>query len=306
MTPDDLFPDIDVLIVGGGPAGLSAALVLGRCLRTVLLVDSGRYRNATSRSAHGYLTRDGVDPAELRRAGRSELGRYATVQVRDDEAVDSTATDVGFETSLASGGTVRSRRLLLATGVQDRLPALPGIHDLYGRGVWHCPYCDGWENRGLPLAVYGDGQTGVALALELTRWTHDLVVCTNGSKLTAESQQRLSRHDIGWRTEPVRMLEGDASGMTSISFFHGPDLPRQGLFFVTKETQRSPLVARLGCQLTDGGTVDTSENEAAGVPGLYVAGDASKAAQMVVVAAAEGAQAAAAINAALMSQDLRL
>ena len=302
----DESPRVDVVVVGGGPAGLSAALVLGRCLRSVWLFDSGRYRNGVSHAAHGYLSRDGVDPAELRRLGRADLERYTTVQLRDLEVVDATTVDGGFVVSMADGSSVQSRRLLLATGVRDHLPAFPGIHDLYGRGVWHCPYCDGWEQRGLPLAVYGSGAAGVAMALELTRWTTDLVVCTNGAQLAPSDMARLERHGICFRLEPVRRLDGDAAGLRAIQFVEGPELLRRGLFFVTQEAQASPLVAQLGCRLNSGGTVETKENEAAGVPGLYVAGDASKAAQMVVVAAAEGAQAAAAINTSLMHDDLGL
>jgi len=297
---------VDVVVVGGGPAGLSAALILGRCLRTVLLFDSGSYRNAASHAAHGFLSRDGIDPAELRRAGRQDLERYTTVEIRDVEVVDAEPVDGGFDVTPANGDSVHSRRLLLATGMRDHLPPLPGIDSLYGRGVWHCPYCDGWEQRNQPLAVYGDGETGVALALELTRWTRDLVVCTNGSELTTEARQQLDRYGIAWRLEPILRLDGNASGMRAIQFTQGRELLRRGLFFVTRETQASPLVARLGCRLNDSGTVDTTENEAAGVAGLYVAGDADRAAQMAVVAAAEGAVAAAAINTSLLHEDLRL
>ena len=207
---------------------------------------------------------------------------------------------------LADGGRVHSRRLLLATGVRDDLPPFPGIEDLYGRGVWHCPYCDGWEQRDQPLAVCGDGDRGAALALELTGWTRDLVVCTNGSNPSPKSQRRLKRHGIGWRPETIQRLDADRSGMRAVQFTQGPELLRRGLFFATRETQASPLVARLGCRLNDQGTVDGNENEAAGVPGLYVAGDAVRAAQMAVVAAAEGAEAAAATNTSLLHDDLRL
>jgi thioredoxin reductase len=182
---------------------------------------------------------------------------------------------------------------------------LPGIEDLYGRGVWHCPYCDGWEQRGQPLAVYGAGQSGVALALEMTRRTRDLVVCTHGEQLTATSRRRLQIHGISWRREPILRFDSDSSGLRSIHFSSGKELPRRGLFFVTQESQASSLVAKLGCRLNDHGTVDTNNNEAAGVPGVYIAGDASRAAQMVVVAAAEGAQAGAAINTSLTQDDLQ-
>lgn len=302
MTEDR--PALDVVVVGGGPAGLSAALILGRCLRTVLVCDSGRYRNAASHASHGYLTRDGVPPAEIRAAGRRDLERYSTVRMVDVEVIDAVPTQRGFRVLMGDGSAALCRRLLLATGVRDRLPPLPGAEALYGRGVWHCPYCDGWEQRGLPLAVYGDGDAGVAMALEMTRWTRDLVVCTNGQPLTAAAKRRLEVHRVGWRLEPIVNLEGDSSGMRSIHFASGEELPRRGLFFATKESQASLLIDRLGCRLNDQGTVDTNDNEAAGVPRLYVAGDASKAAQMVVVAAAEGAQAGAAMNSSLAHEDL--
>lgn len=300
----DKFLPLDVIVVGGGPAGLSAALVLGRCLRTVLLCDSGRYRNAVSPAAHGFLSQDGIDPAELRRAGRADLGRYDTVQIRDVEVVDACPTPAGFTVSLADGRSFQCRRLLLATGVQDRLPSVPGMAALYGRGVWHCPYCDGWEQRGRALAVYGAGEAGVALALEMTRWTRDLVLCTDGAELAPADRDRLAHQRIGYRGESVRRVVADATGLRAVEFATGPELPRQGLFFVTTETQASPLVGRLGCRLNEEGTVDTSENQATGVPGLYLAGDASKSVQMAIVAAAEGAQAAAAINVSLMHEDL--
>ena len=200
----------DVLIVGAGPAGLNAALMLGRCRRRVLVCDTGRPRNAASRALHGYLSRDGTPPSELLAIGRQELEKYETVEFRHVEVVQATwhAEEKQFEAELASGDRVRSRKLLIATGVADNVPDVEGIDELYGKSVFHCPYCDGWEVRDQPLAIYGRGERGHGLALELTAWSRDLVLCSNGPcELDDAQRERLARNGIAVREEAIARLE---------------------------------------------------------------------------------------------------
>ena len=297
----------DVIIVGGGPAGLSAALILGRCRRSVVVFDTGTPRNAPSHALHGYLTRDGIPPADFLKLARQEMATYRTVQLRDEEvsAVECQA-DGGFLATLASGERVRSRKLLIATGVVDNLPEIPGFRELYGRSVFHCPYCDGWELRDQPLAIYGRGARGVGLALELTVWSRDLVLCTDGpSEIDPEDLGRLTRNRIGVREERVTALDVAGGRLSRIVFEDGEPLARRALFFTTGQYQRSDLLERLGCQFNDKGTVRTGKYETTHLPGLFVAGDASRAVQWVVVAAAEGAEAAFAINTDLLKEDLK-
>lgn len=203
---------------GGGPARLSAALLLGRCRRTVLLLDSGTYRNATATHLHGFLSRDGVAPRLLRQMGRADLQRYETVEALN-EAVRSVApTDGGFAVEL-SDRTVRARTLLLATGVADELPEVPGFMKIYGSSAFHCPYCDGWEVRDAPLAIYGRTDAAHGLALELTGWSRDLVLCTDGSSaLTKEHRARLATHGIALREEAIMWLESTDGMLQRIVF----------------------------------------------------------------------------------------
>jgi thioredoxin reductase len=295
----------DAVIVGAGPAGLSAALILGRCRRRVLVCDAGRPRNAVSRALHGFLTRDGIDPAELRRVGRDELRRYPTVEVRDIEVVDGKCETHGFAVTLSDGTTLSSRTLLLATGVVDLLPQIEGFQAFYGRSVFHCPYCDGWEVRDQPLAIYGSGEHGTGLALELTAWSADLVLCTDGaSALSGHDAERLARHGIGLREEPIARLEGRDGILERIVFATGDVLERRAMFFGTGEHQGSNLAARLGCAFTAKGAVQTGDYEITNISGLYVAGDASRFVQLAIVAAAEGAAAAFAMNTAMLKEDL--
>jgi thioredoxin reductase len=298
---------VDVIVVGAGPAGLSAALMLGRCRRSVVVFDSGTPRNGPSHALHGYLTRDGIPPADFLKLARQEMTAYPTVQLRDEEvAAVECQSGVGFLTTLASGEQLRSRKLLIATGVVDNLPDIPGFAELYGRSVFHCPYCDGWEMRDQPLAIYGRGARGVGLALEMTAWSRDLVLCTDGpSEINPEDLGRLSRNGIGVRDERVTRLEGAEGRLSRIVFVEGEPLARRALFFTTGQYQRSDLLERLGCPFNEKGTVLTGKYERAHLPGLFVAGDASRAVQWVIVAAAEGAEAAFAMNTDLLKEDLK-
>jgi thioredoxin reductase len=296
----------DVVIVGAGPAGLSAALLLGRCRRAVLICDSGKPRNAASHALHGYLTRDGIDPREFLAIGRRELERYDTVDRREIAVADATCEDTGrFRVVLSDGSIVRSRKLLVATGVCDNLPDIEGIQEMYGRSVFHCPYCDGWEIRDEPIAIYGQGARGVGLSLELTAWSRDLVLCTDGhTEISADDRDQLARNRIRIREERVTALEGHQGMLQRIRFDSGETLARSAMFFTTGQFQRSELAVRLGCEINDKGTVRTGKYESTHLPGLYVAGDASRAVQWVIVAAAEGAEAAFAINSDLIKEDL--
>ncbi len=292
----------DVIIIGAGPAGLSAALFLGRCRRTVLLCDDGHPRNYPSHALHGFLTRDGIEPAEFRSIAREQLHQYPTVEIREATVKDAFRRDRSFEVALADGTRLRCRKLLLATGLIDELPQIQGIEAYYGRSVFHCPYCDGWEQRDRSIAVYARGDhKGGGLALELTQWSRNLVLCTDGpSELSDHYRQRLARYRIPVREERIVELAG-ADGMVEAMIFEtGERLTCEAIFFNTGCRQASDLAQRLGCGFDESGGVDTSS-----APGVYTAGDAARDVLQAIVAAAEGAEAAMAINTALLKEDLR-
>ena len=297
----------DVIVVGAGPAGLSAALMLGRCRRSVVVFDNGKPRNAPSHALHGYLTRDGIAPADFLRLARAELAQYDSVRIRDEEvSAAECRPGVGFVVTLQSGDTMRARKLLLATGVVDNLPDIPGFRELYGRSVFHCPYCDGWELCDQPLAIYGRGARGTGLSLELTAWSRDLVLCTDGpAEIEPDERVRLERNGIAVREDRIIALEDTDGVLSRVVFENAPPLERRALFFTTGQYQRSDLLERLGCEFNDKGTVRTGKYETTHLPGLFVAGDASRAVQWVVVAASEGAEAAFAINTDLLKEDLK-
>jgi thioredoxin reductase len=296
----------DVVIVGAGPAGLSAALILGRCRRSVLICDTGKPRNAKSHALHGYLTRDGIPPNEFLAIARRELEPYESIHVRQSGAHAAECRPDGrFTVTLDDGETVSARKLLLATGVVDNVPEIEGINALYGRSVFHCPYCDGWEVRDQPIAVYGRGSRALGLSLELTVWSRDLVLCTDGPpEIDDEGRGRLERNGIPVREDRIAAVEGRDGILERIVFEAGDPLERRAMFFTTGQSQRSQLAIHLGCEINEKGTVSTGKYETTHMPGLFVAGDASRAVQWVIVAAAEGAEAAFAINTDLLREDL--
>jgi thioredoxin reductase len=295
----------DVVIAGGGPAGLSAALVLGRMRRRVLVCDTGAPRNAPAHAAQSVFTRDGTPPAELLRIGREQLRPYDTVELRHVAVVSAQAGEGGFEVELADGAREQSRRLLLATGVVDELPAVEGMAELWGKGVYHCPYCHGWEVRDQPLAVFANGAAGVHVALLLSLLSTDIVICTNGpADFSEEERRRLAARGIAVREEAVVRLEGTADSLERVIFATGEALPRRGLFVPPGQHQHSDLAVQLGCASTEEGFVQVDESGQTTVRGVYAAGDMiTRMQQQVIHAAAAGARAAAAINGDLLASE---
>jgi thioredoxin reductase len=288
----------DVIIVGAGPAGLSAALCLGRCRRHVLICDSGRPRNAFSHSIHGFLTCEGIEPAEFLRLGREQLRLYPTVEYRSITVMDATRDTSSFTVTLADHRCERSRALLLATGVVDELPPIAGIEKFFGRSVFHCPFCHGWEVRDQPLAVYGSGKQGWELTLQLLPWSRDLVLCTDGpSGLDIRERAILMSRHIVLQEERLAGLRGTNGQVEQILFATGEVLTRRALFFRAKTHEQTELAAKLGYD-------ESSEEEPQRVaPGLYLAGDVAGS-HWVTGAVADGADVAIAIHADLFREEL--
>ncbi|MGH9197691.1 MAG: NAD(P)/FAD-dependent oxidoreductase [Acidimicrobiia bacterium] len=294
---------LDVLIVGGGPAGLSAALLLARCRRRVLVCDAGHPRNKTSQALHGFLTQDGINPGELLALGREQLHAYG-VEFCSSLVTNACRVPEGFEVMTHHGVRFTSKKLLLATGIVDHLPSIEGLEALYGRSVFHCPYCDAWEVRDRALAVRGQGKKGAELALSLKTWSDNVVLCTDGvDRMPASERERLARHDIETIGTPIARLEGIDGRLTHIVFESGERMARDALFLSSLQSYRSDLPEQMGCSFTKRGAVRTGKFEETNVPGLYVAGDASRDMQFAIVAAAEGAKAAVAINMALQHEE---
>jgi thioredoxin reductase len=291
----------DVVVIGGGPAGLSAALVLGRCRRRVLVCDAGRPRNAVALEMHGYLSRDGFPPLELLKIGREELARYG-VELRPVTVTDVVVTPAGFDVVLETSERVPTRKVLIATGVRDHLPEIDGLEACYGITVHHCPYCDGWEERDRAIAVIGRGMSAAGLALSLKTWTDRVIVCTNGrARITPKQRAQLEEHAIAVHEQPIARVEHEAGRVRGLAMRDGTELSCEAVFFSAGQSLQCHFPSKLGCELTHKGTVKTDHLGQTRVPGVYVVGDASRDVQFVIVAAAEGAKAGVAINKALQA-----
>ncbi len=293
----------DVIIVGAGPAGLSAALVLGRCCRSVLLCDRGTPRSWASKAMHAFVTRDGVPPSEFRRLACAELENYANVSFWQGEVKRASRDVAGFRVHLARR-TVHARKLLLATGVFDQLPAIPGFTELFGTSVFPCPYCDGWEYRGRAVAVYGKRRRGFEMARALTAWTRDIVLCTDGpAGLDVQAKKHLERNGVEVLPERIERLAIEDGRLKDVVFRSGRRIGREAVFFDTRSQLQSSLMEQLGCSFERGGRVKSGKYEATTVPGVYAAGNVIQDVQLSIIAAAEGARAAFGINRALTRED---
>jgi thioredoxin reductase len=310
----DMDTEWDCVVVGGGAAGLSAALVLGRARRRALVVDAGDQSNLAAHGIGGLLGHDGRPPAQLYEAGRGELAEYPTVEFRHGEVVrvDRGGSDgAGFVVALADGTRERTRRVLLASGMEYRIPQLPGLAELWGRSAFHCPFCHGWELRDRPLAVLAGGDRAVHMALMLRGWTDDVVVLTNGDPIDTTQRGQLTAAGVGVDERGVAEFVSDAGELTAVLFTDGGRLARRGVLVASSLHQRSGLAAHLGVETAppspvseDAVKVDAFHRTS--VPGVFAAGDLSAQFPQVAAAVAGGSMAAAAVVQSLLADEFGL
>ncbi len=298
----------EVTIIGGGPAGLSAALTLGRSRRRTLVFDAGRPRNAPAHAAHNFFTRDGTPPSELLEIGRAQLGAYPSVELRKLPIQDvEKLPQGGFALLTQDGDRTITEQLILATGVVDSLPPIEGLRELWGTGVFHCPYCHGWEVRDQPFVLIAQRSEAKHLAMLLRGWSSDVTVCPASSEVFSPQElEELSSAGLDIKV-PVIELKGDASGaVREVVLEDGERLGPAAVFTSAPIRQRSPLPEQLGCQLHEEGMfkglVKVDEFGASGVPGLYVVGDAAQGFAQVINAASEGSKTATMLNNGLLLQ----
>ncbi len=297
--------NFDVVVIGGGAAGLSAALVLSRARRTVLVVDSGTPRNAPAAHMHGFLSRDGLPPGDLLTIGREEVRGYGGTFV--DGAVTELVPSVrsGFGVLLADGDRIQARRLLVATGLRDELPDIPGLRARWARDVLHCPYCHGHEVRDQQLGVLGGSPEAVRYAQIVRQWTHDLVYFTPPGSLTAAERSQLQARAIGIVEGTVSGLLIDDDQLRGVRMDDGRTVPRDALFVPPRFVPNNDLLLGLGCDIDESGWVVADGTGRTSVAGAWVAGNVANPRAQVITAAGEGSAAAIAINADLVDQDVR-
>ncbi len=290
---------IDCAIIGGGPAGLNAALVLGRARRTVLVFDENQPRNAVTQESHGFLTRDGVKPNEFRAIAHQEISKYPSVEIQDVRVTGIRHADDSFEITTEKGDLLSAKTVLLATGLKEILPTIDGLHDYYGKSVFSCPYCDGWELKEKPLVVIAEeGQQAFHMAKIVWNWSHDLLICTNGHQILTEAQREtLRKKGIQVVEDRITALVGKHGQLERIVFATQEERSREGGFVASQLLQASPFGEVLGCEMNVMGGIVTDPLGRTTVPGVYAAGDALVGVpHQLIIAAAAGSRAAAGVN----------
>ncbi|NUR43954.1 MAG: NAD(P)/FAD-dependent oxidoreductase [Streptomyces sp.] len=296
----------EVIVIGGGAAGLSAALVLGRARRRTLVVDAGEPRNAPSAHMQGYLSRDGMSPAEFLAIGREEIARYGVELVRD-RVVD---VSQGFGVTLASGRTLRARRLVIATGLKDELPAVPGVAERFGKDVLHCPYCHGWEVRDQAFGVLATSPLSVHQALMVSQWSKDVTLflhTVTEADLSDDDLRRLAAAGVKVVPGEVERLRIEDDRLTGVQLADGTTHAREVLFTAPRAVPQNDLPAQLGAELNETPFGAYPVVDATGrttVPGVWAVGNAMGFGEQVINAAAGGYRAGATINGDLLMADL--
>jgi len=297
--------NLDCAIIGGGPAGLNAALVLGRSRRVVIVFDHNKPRNAVTHESHGFITRDGIEPRELRRLAHADIAQYPSVTIKPDKVTEVQRSEIGFHLMTSNGVIYHARTLILAAGLKESLPAIPGIRDFYGRSLFSCPYCDGWELRDQPLVVISEGSNIFNLAKTVFNWSRNVVVCTNGmNSLSSQQIGQLGQRGIQVTQQKIKALHGENGRLHRIVFANNTEIERTGGFVTPSWGQAAHFGEALGCAMTQAGGFVTDDYGRTSIRGIYAAGDSSIIVPaQLVVAAGEGSKAAIGVNTDLSHQD---
>ncbi|MCY9695079.1 NAD(P)/FAD-dependent oxidoreductase [Paenibacillus alginolyticus] len=284
-------------MIGGGPAGLNAALVLGRARKNVVVIDEGRPRNGVTRQTHGFLTRDPISPSEFRRIAKEQISSYPSVNFVEDTALSITGTDGDFQITTARGETYRSKKLLFAVGMKDLPVDIKGLADVYGKSAFICPYCDGWELREQPLVLIVKGADALHMAKMISGWTNQLTICTHGpDELTDEQREELNQHNVPVFDSPIQTVESNEGMVQQVVLEDGTRIPCTGIFFRPKLTTGSDQPQAIGCQITEAGTVIVDNFGKTNVSGVFSAGDAASQLHQAIIAASLGSLAGVGIN----------
>ncbi|WP_282019492.1 NAD(P)/FAD-dependent oxidoreductase [Planomicrobium okeanokoites] len=295
---------LDCAVIGGGPAGLNASLVLGRSRRKTVLFDDNKPRNAVVSESHGFITRDGVDPQEFKRIGHEELAKYPDVEIQKQRVVRVYKEDGLFHLEAEDGAVFQAKRIILAMGFKEVLPDVDRVAEFYGKSLFSCPFCDGWEMRDKALVVISDNEAASHMVKVASNWTEDLIYCTNGRQLLEEEKSLLESRGIQVYEEKIRALNGVSGKLAEILFEDGRAISREGGFITPEWMLASDIAASLGCKLNDRGGVESDAMKRTNIEGVYACGDVSLAgASQLIFAAAEGSMAAISINAAMIEEE---
>lgn len=296
---------LDCVIIGGGPSGLNAALVLGRAKRNTILFDEDKPRNAVTHESHGFITRDGIKPSEFKKLAKENLLKYPSISIQNQRIINIKKENRTFLIFSEDGHSYRTRKVLLSTGLKDILPRIEGIHHFYGTSLFNCPFCDGWELRDRAIVVIGEDERVFHMTKMASNWSKDLVVCTNGKNiLSTEQREVLNKRKIKVIEDKIVTLQGNKGRLKKIQFKNGKEIEREGGFVSTELKQATSFPQTLGCAMNKMGGIETDKMGRTNIEGVYASGDNSLSAPpQLINAASDGSKAAMGVISDLIDED---